>query len=627
MSIIRGIIKFFDKDWTSGNSSTQFSIVAGDGTEIAKCDRYGQWQFRGIGASPKMEFINVSGNVFANFNTLYGNGYFDVCSSDGTIICHLDSIGISKLLGLDVQNQKIINVLDGEDVSDAVNFGQLKNNKSQFLGSVTSQASMLALTGNQGDWCIRTDLTPNVRYDLTGTDSTDIDSWTANPVGVEAPTLAEVLAVGNTASDASIVLNSEHTPAVTTINDSGVSVASEVNGNSFGASEQILVEYTDDTRVTPLYVTQLSPNANQIRNIDANSTPISNVSTATTDDQAVNRGQMNTAIANSEVGILVDCGNYDPTTTSTYPIAGGTGTSGAILKGNVFYISVAGTILTQPVSVGDTLRALVNTPGVTPSNWDILPAISDLSGKVDKNGTDSLMSATEHSKLSGIAAGATVGDSDAIHKSVAGEIDSLTAKTLIVDADEAVIEDSATTPTTFGKKKVSFLSIWNYIKSKVYGLTGNNVSSGTTLFTLTATSDRKRWAFGLGTANYKLPNFASSYEGLEFDFINDTSNSSIIYSEDGTTILMTIPSGMRGKVVFINYGADPYGWTYTIYNNVGTLATVAKSGSYADLSTKAVGDGTTITGDGTAGNPFVSSGGGGGGGSNTGSNLYLFNNY
>ena len=156
-------------------------------------------------------------------------------------------------------------------------------------------------------------------------------------------------------------------------------------------------------------------------------------------------------------------------------------------------------------------------------------------------------------------------------------------------------------------------------------MTGNNVSSGTTLFTLTATSNRKQWAFGLGTANYKLPNFASSYEGLEFDFINDTSNSSIIYSEDGTTTLMTIPSGMRGKVVFINYGADPYGWTYTIYNNVGTLATVAKSGSYADLSTKAVGDGTTITGNGTAGNPFVSSGGGGG--SNTGSNLYLFNNY
>ena len=143
MSIIRGIIKFFDKDWTTGSSSTQFSIVSSDGTVIAKCDRYGQWQFRGKGANPKLEFINSLGNTVINFNTLSQNGYFDVCSSDGTVVCHLDSNGISKLLGLDVQNNKIINVLDGVDVSDATNLGQVQTLIANLVNAAPSTLNTL----------------------------------------------------------------------------------------------------------------------------------------------------------------------------------------------------------------------------------------------------------------------------------------------------------------------------------------------------------------------------------------------------------------------------------------------------------------------------------------------------
>lgn len=71
------------------------------------------------------------------------------------------------------------------------------------------------------------------------------------------------------------------------------------------------------------------------------------------------------------VGLWDDRGNYDPTGTSDYPASGGSGAAGAILKGDVWTISVAGTISGNAVNIGDTVRALVNTPGLTDANWAI----------------------------------------------------------------------------------------------------------------------------------------------------------------------------------------------------------------------------------------------------------------
>jgi hypothetical protein len=71
------------------------------------------------------------------------------------------------------------------------------------------------------------------------------------------------------------------------------------------------------------------------------------------------------------VGLWDDRGNYDPTGTSDYPASGGSGTAGAILKGDVWTVSVAGTISGNAVNIGDTVRALVDTPGLTDANWAI----------------------------------------------------------------------------------------------------------------------------------------------------------------------------------------------------------------------------------------------------------------
>lgn len=73
------------------------------------------------------------------------------------------------------------------------------------------------------------------------------------------------------------------------------------------------------------------------------------------------------------VGLLNDRGNHDASGNS-FPTTGGSGSGGAIKKGNTWFVSVAGTLGGVAVNVGDTFRARVDTPGQTAANWAILEA-------------------------------------------------------------------------------------------------------------------------------------------------------------------------------------------------------------------------------------------------------------
>jgi hypothetical protein len=76
-------------------------------------------------------------------------------------------------------------------------------------------------------------------------------------------------------------------------------------------------------------------------------------------------------VDNLLVGMLDDRGSYDASV-NLFPSTGGSGIAGAILKGDMWYISVAGTLGGSSVNIGDSFRALVDTPGQTSSNWSIL---------------------------------------------------------------------------------------------------------------------------------------------------------------------------------------------------------------------------------------------------------------
>jgi hypothetical protein len=70
-----------------------------------------------------------------------------------------------------------------------------------------------------------------------------------------------------------------------------------------------------------------------------------------------------------------DRGDYNPTATHEFPTSGGSGTAGAIVKGDVWRVSAATYIdfdtYEREVFVGDKLIALIDAPGASEINWAI----------------------------------------------------------------------------------------------------------------------------------------------------------------------------------------------------------------------------------------------------------------
>jgi len=71
------------------------------------------------------------------------------------------------------------------------------------------------------------------------------------------------------------------------------------------------------------------------------------------------------------VGLLNDRGSWDAST-NLFPTTGGSGLSGAIRKGDMWFVSVDGILAGKNVTIGDSFRALVNIPGQTATNWSVL---------------------------------------------------------------------------------------------------------------------------------------------------------------------------------------------------------------------------------------------------------------
>jgi hypothetical protein len=84
---------------------------------------------------------------------------------------------------------------------------------------------------------------------------------------------------------------------------------------------------------------------------------------------------------------------------NTFPASGGSGTAGAILKGDLYPISVAGTLGGEAVQIGDSIYSLTDTPGQTASNWAKMNSnISFVPEDVSNKDTDGTLAANSDSK-------------------------------------------------------------------------------------------------------------------------------------------------------------------------------------------------------------------------------------
>jgi len=70
-------------------------------------------------------------------------------------------------------------------------------------------------------------------------------------------------------------------------------------------------------------------------------------------------------------GLLDYRGAYDASG-NTYPASGGSGAAGAVMKGDLWIVSVAGTLGGKTIHIGDYIIAIIDTPGQTDANWDTL---------------------------------------------------------------------------------------------------------------------------------------------------------------------------------------------------------------------------------------------------------------
>lgn len=78
-----------------------------------------------------------------------------------------------------------------------------------------------------------------------------------------------------------------------------------------------------------------------------------------------------TYVSSGIVGVVNDRGQYNPNTTSLWPVTGGRGAGGLPIKGDMWEASASGTMNGTNIEIGWWFRALINTPGQSASNWAI----------------------------------------------------------------------------------------------------------------------------------------------------------------------------------------------------------------------------------------------------------------
>ena len=124
-------------------------------------------------------------------------------------------------------------------------------------------------------------------------------------------------------------------------------------------------QHISDVTTNPHNVTKAQVGLGNADNTSDVNKPVSNAQAAA--DAAV-LSSANSYCAASVVGLLNDRGNYDASS-NVFPSSGGGGSGGAIKKGDLWTVSVAGTLGGQAVAAGTEIRALQDAPGQATSNW------------------------------------------------------------------------------------------------------------------------------------------------------------------------------------------------------------------------------------------------------------------
>ncbi len=255
-------------------------------------------------------------------------------------------------------------------------------------------------------------------------------------------------------------------------------------------------------------------------------------------------------------GLLDYRGAYNASV-NTFPASGGSGTAGAVLKGDMWIISVAGTLGGTAVQIGDSIIANVDTPGQTAGNWNTL------------NGNISYVPEDVANKVTSLSGAST----DTQYPSAKVTFDQLalkaplrpvTAKTILVDADEITGNDSA---NTFSQIRTTWTNVKSFLKTYFDGLYATIASvpvKATGAELDTGTDDAKFATAKAIKDSHNIPSVAPSTSGN-------------IMTSNGTDWTSSAPIG-GGTYNFTAAENITIGQTVGIVNNQNKVARAYRSG-------------------------------------------------
>lgn len=347
-------------------------------------------------------------------------------------------------------------------------------------------------------------------------------------------------------------------------------------------------------------------------------------------------------VSSAVVGLLDDRGNFDASG-NAFPTTGGSGTAGAILKGDLWTVSVAGTLGGHAVTAGDVVRALTDTPGSTDGNWAItensLGYVAENSANKENTTLDTSSTKYPTNNLVKTYADAKVADSitdsittiapsqNAVFDALAlKQSTSLTSAHILVGnasnlaADVAMSGDvtiSNTGVTAIGTNKVANTQLAQIatqtFKGRTTASTGNvedlTVTQATAMLNVVSGDTGSGGTKGLvpapaaGDAAAKKVLQADGTWGVLGTYvtnetpsgtINDSNVTFTLANSPTSTVILTLFDSTNGGGISLLYGVD-----YTVSDSTITMASAPLTGTTlrAQYGTTTVSGSTTLTGD------------------------------